>query len=726
MGHIGEYDRSKRYTRMFLSSSGNRGSGGGYDPEPGNVAGRGGSIGVEDRFDVSGTERRRDWCENGGTLRTMTTMYTDFEAGRRVEISVEFVARRSIDLDEHRIHRLIVSDRTGESFPVMIAPGRDALFDLKTGETYTIRGLLVCDPREASMQPTAAMGSDSRRSPDDRRGTVDRRRPEGRRRPAGPRGPGGRRGSDDRGAAVDPLIRRGASRLEIDRLFGVVDDRTVVSVGTGQRDRFPTTGSPSNGRVESRHGLDHDANGSTPERDTDRRESVDRPGAGETSHDHDSSGDRTTGEDDDREFARNGTVLSQATTDDTENATTRGPPDDCSTDPSSDRLTGSSSDQATGPPADQATGPPGDQHTESSSDHPTDRRQTDGGHLNGSVASRESTSVSEAGPANDGTLEELYETLCGPPLVPRLHGDAIVALEGIATTHQIGPRFIEPLVAALERPVLDVDACALDCLREIASEHPETVLEHVEDITAHVTVGGDETTEAALGCCLELVRAAPSAFLDLLPTLDVLIRADSTASKLTIVHLLSILGSTHPFAVKPIVPRLIDAADHADGRVRTVAITAVERVTAVDPSASVEYVEKIAESTTSGAERWRASALRVLTEVGRVYPHAILPHLSVALDGLDEDSSAVRVEAATLCAELARAVPDGMDAAVSPLIDRLDDAVPIVRRHACEALGCLAPPEAADALRRRRDDDADERTRDLADWALCRIERADR
>ena len=690
MGHIGEYDQSKRNTRMSLSLSANRRSGGGCGSEQGNAAGRGGRIGVEDRFDVSGTELRRDWRENGGTLRTMTTMYADFEAGRRVEMSVEFVARRSIDLDEHRIHRLIVSDRSGESFPVMIAPGRDALLDLKTGETYTIRGLLVCDPREASTQPTAAAASDGRRGTDGRRG------------PEGHRGPDGRLGSDDGSEAVDPVIRRGASRLEIDRLFGVVDHRTVVSVGTGERDRFPTTGSPSNGGAESASGPDHDAAGSTGERDTDLEESVDRAGAGGTSHDPDPSGERTSDEDDDREFARSGTILSQATADETENATSTGPLDG------------------------RSTGPSGDQAAGTASDHSTDRRRSDGGRLDGSVAAKGYARVSESWPADDTTVEELYETLCEPPLVPRLHGDAIVALERIASTHQIGPRFVEPLVAALERPVLDVDACALGCLREIASAHPETVLEHVQAVIAHVTVDGDETTEAALGCCLELVRAEPSAFLDLLPTLDVLIRADSTASKLTIVHLLSILGSTHPFAVKPIVPRLIDAADHADGRVRTVAITAVERVTAVDPSASVEYVEKIAESTTSGAERWRASALRVLTEVGRVYPHAIFPHLSVALDGLDEDSSAVRVEAATLCAELARAVPDGMDAAVSPLIDRLDDAVPIVRRHACEALGCLAPPEAADALRRRRDDDADERTRDLADWALCRIERADR
>ena len=697
---------------MSLSSAGSRRSGCGCESESGDAAGHDDSVGVEDHFDVSGTERHQGWRENGGMLATMTTMYADFEAGRRVEISVEFVARRSIDLDEHRVHRLIVSDRSGEPFPVMIAPGRDALFDLKTGETYTIRGLLVCDRQEASMQSTAATASDGRRGPEDRS------------RPDGPRGPGGRRGPDDRGAAIDPLIRRGASRLEIDRLFGVVDDRTVVSVGTGERDRFPTTGSPSNGRAERRRGLDHDAAGSTAERDADRRESVDRPSTGEASHEHDPPGDRTSAEDDDRECARSGTVLSRTTTDDAENATPRGVPDGRSIDPASAPLTGPSSDQVTGPPSDTATGPSGDQPTRPSGDHHTDRRRTDGGRLDGSAGPGESARVSDSVLADDGTLEELYETLCEPPLVPRLHGEAIVALDRIASTHQIGPRFVEPLMAALERPVLDVDACALGCLGKIASEHPETVLEHVEDVTAHVTVDGGETTEAALGCYLELVRTEPSAFLDLLPTLDVLIRADSTASVHTIARLLSILASTYPFAVKPTLPRLIDAADHDDGRVRTVALTAVERVTAVDPSGSVAHVERIAEITTSGTGRWRASALRVLTEVGRVYPEEVLSHLSVVLDGLDGDSSAVRVEAATWCAELARAVPGGMDAAVAPLIDRLDDPVPAVRRHVCEALGCLAPPEAADALRSRRDDDMDERTRDLADWALHRIERA--
>jgi Ca-activated chloride channel family protein len=133
----------------------------------------------------------------------MQTTHADLRAGRRHDVAVEFVSRRSLDCEGGRVHRLLVADRTGDRFAALVAPTADPLYDLGTGRTYRIWGLLACTPGDCH--------------------TADRstRRP---------------RDSLREAAAVDAThgaVVRAAERLDLDRTFGVVDERTVVECPGG-------------------------------------------------------------------------------------------------------------------------------------------------------------------------------------------------------------------------------------------------------------------------------------------------------------------------------------------------------------------------------------------------------------------------------------------------------------------------------------------------------------
>ena len=119
----------------------------------------------------------------------MPTTYEDLAVGDRHEVEVELVTRRPIEVAGERLHRLLVADHRGEQFSILIAPDADPLYDLKTGGCYRIRGLSV---RESLAE------------------------------------------SSDAADELDSLLVRAARRLDVEGPFGVVDDRTTVSVG---RDR---------------------------------------------------------------------------------------------------------------------------------------------------------------------------------------------------------------------------------------------------------------------------------------------------------------------------------------------------------------------------------------------------------------------------------------------------------------------------------------------------------
>jgi Ca-activated chloride channel family protein len=135
----------------------------------------------------------------------MDTTYTDIRDGHRLDITVEFVTRRSIDCEDERVHRLLVADRTGTQFAVLVAPGSDALLDLQTGATYRVTGLLGTEPVTQSDEAVGECpdcGGQLRRG-----GALD---------------------------TVDDAIADAASRLRLQDPVGIVDGETTV-----RRDRQP-------------------------------------------------------------------------------------------------------------------------------------------------------------------------------------------------------------------------------------------------------------------------------------------------------------------------------------------------------------------------------------------------------------------------------------------------------------------------------------------------------
>ncbi|WP_254863124.1 vWA domain-containing protein [Halovivax gelatinilyticus] len=138
----------------------------------------------------------------------MTATYDDLVDGIRLDLDVELITRRPVDCDGVRLHRLLVADQHGEHFPVLIASTADPHHDLKTGATYQMQELYACDP------PTRA-GETSIDCPGC--------------------------GSPVREAAgidaIDPAVVRAAATLDIDQAFGVIDERTTVSVAGGREER---------------------------------------------------------------------------------------------------------------------------------------------------------------------------------------------------------------------------------------------------------------------------------------------------------------------------------------------------------------------------------------------------------------------------------------------------------------------------------------------------------
>jgi Ca-activated chloride channel family protein len=134
----------------------------------------------------------------------MHATHDDVREGKRTDLTVEFVSRRSLDADGTRVQRLLVSDRDGERFAVLVAPDTGLLPGLKTGETYGVSDLLGC-------RPVPDPAPDAPDCPDC--GATLR--------------PGG---AVD---AVDPALAAAAAELGLDDRFGVVDETTTVGRAGG-------------------------------------------------------------------------------------------------------------------------------------------------------------------------------------------------------------------------------------------------------------------------------------------------------------------------------------------------------------------------------------------------------------------------------------------------------------------------------------------------------------
>jgi len=87
---------------------------------------------------------------NGSQINTMDGNFTDMRSGARLDIDVEFITKRTIGCEEGRVSRLLVADRTGKQFSVLVTPDSGSGRDLRTGATYTISGLLGAPPIDSA------------------------------------------------------------------------------------------------------------------------------------------------------------------------------------------------------------------------------------------------------------------------------------------------------------------------------------------------------------------------------------------------------------------------------------------------------------------------------------------------------------------------------------------------------------------------------------------------
>lgn len=129
----------------------------------------------------------------------MCKLYRNLRSGERIKIPVVFVTRRGVDAGGERILRLVFEDKTGTQFPVLITPDRDGLWDVKTGESYWINGLLGVEPPQSNTEVDGDCpdcGGDMRP-----RQLID---------------------------ALDPAIGDAVETLGIDGRFGIIDDTTDV------------------------------------------------------------------------------------------------------------------------------------------------------------------------------------------------------------------------------------------------------------------------------------------------------------------------------------------------------------------------------------------------------------------------------------------------------------------------------------------------------------------
>jgi Ca-activated chloride channel family protein len=128
----------------------------------------------------------------------MNATHTSLEVGVRTDATLEFVSRRTVELEEGVVHRLLVEDGGDNRIAVFVDPSSGLLAGLKTGESYQFSGLLVSNPH--------ASNGGNRQCPDCEHAL----------RP---------------GVVADTLnldINAAAAKLGIEECFGIVDDRTTL------------------------------------------------------------------------------------------------------------------------------------------------------------------------------------------------------------------------------------------------------------------------------------------------------------------------------------------------------------------------------------------------------------------------------------------------------------------------------------------------------------------
>ena len=134
----------------------------------------------------------------------MATTHTDIRDGRRVNITVEFVSRRTLELGGQRVQRLLVVDTSGERFPVLVASGGVGIPALQFGKRYRLGGLLGAVTGGSAASGVTCAGCGERFQQEETTGSVV------------------------------PVITRAAGQFGIDGVFGIADDLTSVERSAGE------------------------------------------------------------------------------------------------------------------------------------------------------------------------------------------------------------------------------------------------------------------------------------------------------------------------------------------------------------------------------------------------------------------------------------------------------------------------------------------------------------
>ncbi|WP_331232234.1 HEAT repeat domain-containing protein [Natronorarus salvus] len=316
-------------------------------------------------------------------------------------------------------------------------------------------------------------------------------------------------------------------------------------------------------------------------------------------------------------------------------------------------------------------------------------------------------------------LEALYSVFQKPPVHVEEHADAIVALMNVTRAGEPGERFVDEAIKALERPALN-DALSLRCLRQLATVHPDEVAQHWDLISDRISTESGPVTQAASGCCVELVDVIPAQILESIPTLSVLVEEGSDTTRINTMYVLSQIAHTYPHEIKPIVPQLFNKIGDRTAPEQVNALSALGAVTSEFPSAAVSVVDEVALVSVQGGPKARGNGLALLADIAKEHPDTVLEHSSVAISGLEEDDEFIHSNAAAVIIELAQCDSEAVEQAEQPLCELLSVSSPEARRNACRALGHLESTAALESLKTIVDTDPDPEVRQCAAWAIER------
>ncbi|MFP9193059.1 HEAT repeat domain-containing protein [Natronosalvus vescus] len=318
--------------------------------------------------------------------------------------------------------------------------------------------------------------------------------------------------------------------------------------------------------------------------------------------------------------------------------------------------------------------------------------------------------------------DDVGAILSNPVASHPAHGAAIVALLNVARVRDdVGATFVDDLGRLLGRPSLET-ALVLRCLRQLATNDPKAVLVLRDEIVDHVSTKPTDVTQAATGCCVELVATAPGEFVDLVPTLSTLLDTENDQIRANAVYVLSGVAHEYPEEVKPVVPQLIDGVTDRDHAYQANALSALGAVVSAYPAIGTSATETLAEIAGSGAPtNVRANAVGLLGDIATEHPADVRDHVPVLVSCLHTDDEYLSGNAAAALLHVAVDDSEATEVAIPALVELLDDPSPVVRRNACKALGHLEATVALEQLRSMADSDPDEGVRSIAAWATTRV-----